>query len=348
MSSEAKEKEEVKAKVLKPGVGVDVGTANIVVTRQYEDGSYEVKHHRNMLFKVEDAEDMDMLLANALSVKANGKTFVVGQDALSLVNALGGGELIRPMKDGLINPSVGEAEELLFHILQAVVGKPIKEGEKLRFSVPANPIDRPEENNFFHEHVLQEFFKSLGFESKGVNEAAAIVYSEGISMEDPEQGTFPLTGVGISWGAGMANAAAVLKGKPVAIISNTRCGDYIDQQVAKVTGKQTSQIIKIKERQLNLETVNESDRTLKALSIFYDEVLNRIGKGLIKAFVESGTKFDGPIVIMNAGGTSMPKGFTVRLKNVLDKLEMPFEVKEVSISKTPFYAVSRGACLAAQ
>lgn len=335
-------------KVLKPGVGVDVGTANIVVTRQYEDGSYEVKHHRNMLFKVEDAEDMDMLLANALSVKVNGKTFVVGQDALSLVNALGGGELIRPMKDGLLNPSVGEAEELLFHILQAVVGKPIKEMERLRFSVPANPIDRPDENNFFHEHVLQEFFKSAGYDAKGVNEAACVVYSEGISMEDPEQGTFPLTGVGISWGAGMANAAAVLKGKPVAMISNTKCGDYIDIQVAKVTGKQVSQIIKIKEKQLDLESVNESDRTVKALSIFYDEVINRIGKGLIKAFGESGTKFDGPVIIVNAGGTSMPKGFASRLKNVLAGLEMPFQIKEVSMSKTPFYAVSRGACLAAQ
>ena len=42
--------EKIENKVLKPGVGVDVGTANIVVTRQYEDGSYSVKHHRNMLF----------------------------------------------------------------------------------------------------------------------------------------------------------------------------------------------------------------------------------------------------------------------------------------------------------
>lgn len=340
--------EKIENKVLKPGVGVDVGTANIVVTRQYEDGSYSVKHHRNMLFKVEDSEDMDMLLANALSVKVQGKTFVVGQDALSLVNALGGGTLIRPMKDGLLNPSVSEAEELLFHILQAVVGKPIKEGEKLRFSVPANPIDRPDDNNFFHEQVLQAFFKGLGYESKGVNEAAAVVYSEGISMDDPDQGLFPLTGVGISWGAGMANAAAVLKGKPVAVISNTRCGDYIDQQVAKVTGKTISNIIKIKEKNLDLEAINESDRTLKALSIFYDEVINRIGKGLIKSFSESGTKFDGPIVIVNAGGTSMPKGFVGRLKKVLLGLEMPFEVKDVAISKTPFFAVSRGCCLAAQ
>jgi actin-like ATPase involved in cell morphogenesis len=335
-------------KILKPGVGVDVGTANIVVTRQYEDGSYEVKHHRNMLFKVEDAEDMSMLLSNALSVKVGGKTFVVGQDALSLVNALGAGQLIRPMKDGLLNPSVGEAEELLFHILQAVVGAPLKEGEKLRFSVPANPIDRPEENNFFHEQVLNEFFKGAGYDAKGVNEAAAVVYSDGISMEDPDQGVFPLTGIGISWGAGMANAAAVLKGKPVVTISNTRCGDYIDQQVARVTQKPIAQIIKIKERQLDLESVDESDRTIKALSIFYDEVINRIGKGLIKSFTESGTKFDGPVIIVNAGGTSMPKGFDVRLKKVLSGLEMPFQVKDVIMSKTPFFAVSRGSCLAAQ
>lgn len=341
-------KEQSEAKILKPGVGVDVGTANIVVTRQYEDGSFEVKHHRNMLFKVEDAEDMGMLLSNSLNVKVAGKTFVVGQDALALANALGGGQLIRPMKDGLLNPSVGEAEELLFHILQAVTGEPLKTGEKLRFSVPANPIDRLDENNFFHEQVLQEFFKGAGYDAKGVNEAAAVVYSEGISMEDPDQGVFPLTGVGISWGAGMANAAAVLKGKPVAIISNTRCGDYIDQQVAKVTGKPVSYIIKIKERQLNLDAVDESDRVIKALSIFYDEVINRIGKGLIKSFTESGTKFEGPITIMNAGGTAMPKGFVERLKKVLLGLEMPFQVKDVVLSKTPFFAVSRGACLAAQ
>ena len=37
-------------KVLKPGVGVDVGTANIVVTRQYEDGSYEVNYTSKKIF----------------------------------------------------------------------------------------------------------------------------------------------------------------------------------------------------------------------------------------------------------------------------------------------------------
>ena len=335
-------------KLLKPGVGVDVGTANIVVARQYDDGTYEVKHHRNMLFKVEDDEDMDMMLSNTLNIKINGKVFVVGQDALSLANALGGGDLIRPMTNGLLNPSVGEAEDLLFYILKAVVGKPLKEGEKLRFSVPANPIDKPDENNFFHEQVLKEFFNKLGYDAKGVNEAAAAVYSEGISMEDPEQGKFPLTGVGISWGAGMANAAAVMKGKPVVTISSTRCGDYIDQQVAKVTGKPISQVIKIKEKQLNLEETNSSDRVLHALSIFYDEVIGRIGKGLIKAFRDCETKFDAPIVIVNVGGTSMPKGFAVKLKKVLAPLEMPFQIKSVEMSKVPFYSVARGACLAAQ
>jgi len=335
-------------KKYKPGVGVDVGTSNIVVARQTEDGTFVNRFHRDMLYPLDVSEEAVDLLdrSDYLYVKVGKKYYIVGEDALRLVNAIGRGEVVRPMQDGILNPNLKESSELLFYIIKAVVGDPIVPNEPLRFSVPANPVDRDLDNKF-HEMVLKSFFTQMGYDAKPVNEAMCVAY-DCAPMAKTDEGDMPLTGIAISCGGGMTNVALCLKGMNLNAFSITKSGDYIDEQASKVTGVQASKVIKQKEKNLDLGSFDMSDRVLAALRIYYQETINRIIHHMTTEFKSTNAEVDGEIEIVIAGGTSMPKGYCDMFKECLEDSEFPFDVWQVRHSKSPFYSVSQGSCIRAQ
>ena len=331
----------------KPGIGVDIGTSNIVVTRQTHDGKFVSRFHRNMLYPLEISDESSDLLTKSsyLYVKVEDKFYVVGEDALTLVRALGKGEVVRPMKNGILNPSLKESTELLFYIIKAVVGESIIENEPLRFCVPANPIDADFDNTF-HKMILLNFFKKLGFDAKSVNEAMCVAYDCNPVMKEDDV-TTPLSGIAISCGAGMTNLALCYKGMEVNAFSITGSGDQIDEQVTKVTGFQKSKVTKIKEKDLDLTKDNVTDRVLSALEIYYYEYINRICGLIAREFSNRNTDISGEVEIVVAGGTSMPKGFCDLFAKTTKEQDFPFKISRIRHSETPFYSVSQGACLRA-
>jgi hypothetical protein len=331
-----------------PGVGVDIGTANIVVARKTKDGSFVNRYHRDMLYPLDVSEESTDLLERSdyLYVKVGDKYYIVGEDALRLVNAIGKGEVVRPMKDGLLNPDLKESSELLFYIIKAVVGAPIVENEPLRFSVPANPVDADIDNTF-HQMVLSNFFKKLGYSPKPVNEAMCIVYDcNPVSKTD--EGDVQLSGIACSAGAGMTNIALSYKGMELKTFSVTKSGDYVDVSASKATGTAISKVMKRKEKELNLSSMDPSDRILSALYIYYQEVIDRCLHHISKEFKESSSEMEGSIEIVVAGGTSMPKGYIQMFEESLRDKNLPFDVYRVRHSDTPFNSVSQGACIRAQ
>ena len=332
-----------------PGVGVDVGTANIVVSRQDVDGNFVNTTHRNMLYELEESDESSDLLerGNYLYAKFEGKYYVIGRDALALVNALGTGEVVRPMKDGLLNPQLKKSQELLFHIIRAVLGDPLIENEPLRYSMPANPIDRPELNNTFHEMIIRSFLEGIGFDATPLNEGMGVVYDLAPVMRT-SGGEVPLTGFGISMGGGMFNVAGAYKGLPVCMFSITKSGDYIDQQAAQVCGLPVAKMTKIKETQLDLNNVDFSNRPIAALSIYYDETIKRAVLNIKSELAKSEHDFEGPCEIVIAGGTALIPGTTDRFKVIAAKEEMPFDLLGVRLSEHPFYSVAQGMCLRAR
>lgn len=330
----------------KPGVGVDIGTSNIVVSRQTEEGTFINRFHRNMLYPLDMSEEATDLLEKSsyLYVKVNNKYYVVGEDALTLVNAIGKGEIVRPMKDGILNPSLKEATELLFYIIKAVVGNPIIPNEPLRYSLPANPINS-NMDNLFHKMILMDFFKKLGFDPKPVNEAMCITYDCNPVMKT-ETEEIPLSGITCSCGAGMTNVALAYKGLELKTFSITQSGDYIDEEVSRVTGMGKSKIIKIKEKTLDLSKYDES-RELSALSIYYEEYISRICHQITMEFINQKSEMDGQIEIVIAGGTSMPKGFCDKFSAIMKNYDLPFKVRNIRHSKNPFYSVAQGSCIRA-
>jgi len=344
---ETKTKVEKEEKYL-PGVGVDIGTCTIVLSRRTVDGKFVNKFHRNMLYPLEISEESTDLLSksNYLYVKVDEKYFIVGDDALNLVNAIGKGEVIRPMQNGILNPSLKESVNLLFYIIKAVVGDPIIENEPLRFSLPADPLDS-NMNNKFHQMVLQGFFDKMGFDAKPVNEAMAICYDCNPILKSDE-GDVPLSGIMISAGGGMWNVAMALKGMSLVEFSCTKSGDYLDEQVALMTGSKKSKVIRIKEKQLNLDKLDPNDRIQTALSVYYDEMIDRMVHHIGNKFQNINSEVDGEIEIVVAGGSSMAPGFCERLRSAIKKSNIPFKIYRIRHSTTPFYSVSTGCCLRAQ
>lgn len=340
------EKEEIQEFI--PGVGVDIGTSNIVVARKTKDGNFVNKYHRDMLYPLEVSDESTDLLERSdyLYVKVSDTYYIVGEDAVKLVNAIGKGEVVRPMKDGLLNPDLKESSELLFYIIKAVVGDPIIENEPLRFSVPANPVDADIDNTF-HQMVLTNFFKQMGYSPKPVNEAMCVAYDcNPIAKSD--EGDAQLSGISISAGGGMTNIALSYKGMELKTFSVTKSGDYVDISAAKATGSSVSKVMKRKEKELDLSQMSMSDRVLSALYIYYQEVIERCIHYIIKEFKESSSEMEGEIEIVVAGGTSMPKGYVGMFEDSLRKKELPFDISQVRHSETPFNSVSQGACIRAQ
>jgi actin-like ATPase involved in cell morphogenesis len=336
-------------KKLVPGAGLDVGTANIVVSRQTADGSFVNSTYRNMLFELPASDESADLLERGEYVyaKCDDKYFVIGKDALSLANALGRDEVVRPMKDGLLNPELKQSQELLFQIIKSLVGDPICDNEPIRFSVPANPVDDPEKNNIFHQMMIQSFLNSIGYDAEPLNEAMGVVYDCNPVM-DVDGSKVPLTGFGISMGGGMFNVAGAYKGIPVCEFSVTKSGDYIDRQASNVTSTPVSKVTKIKEDKLDLNNVDFSDRVIAALSIYYDETIKRAITNIRKELSKTDRDFEGPCEIILAGGTSMIKGTADRFKKALAKENLTFEVLDVRMSKDPFFSVAQGMCMRAR
>ena len=330
-----------------PGIGVDIGTANIVVSRQKKDGTFVNTHHRNMLYPLEANEETQELLSrsNYLYVQVDNKIYVVGEDALRLVSALGQGEVVRPMKDGILNPNLKESGELLFFIIKAITGDPIIPNEPLRFSIPANPVDQPIDN-LFHKMVLTQFFTKLGYKATAINEAMCIAYNCNPIMKS-EEGDVPLSGITCSCGAGMWNIALCYKGVGLVEFSCTKSGDYLDEQASKVTGERKSKIIRIKEKELDLSNIDMSNRIHAALGIYYDELINRMLYHIDKQFKEKGSSMDGEIEMIFAGGTSLVPGFLERVMKIIKESNTTFKIYNVRQSEAPFYSVAQGACIRA-
>lgn len=131
------------------------------------------------------------------------------------------------------------------------------------------------------------------------------------------------------------------------------CGDWIDQEVAKVTNLTPSQVTMQKEKTskegtFNLTNPDYEDEVLAALYIYYRNLLTTVVKEFKKEFVKNNIIFDDPLEVVVSGGTSMPKGFCKLLEGIIKENNWPFEISNVRKATDPLASTAIGCLVLAQ
>ena len=180
------------------GKGLDVGTANLAAAVQNDEGGITVNVERNAFLDIpSDVYSKNMLTKLKVPyVVHNGKLVVIGEAAFELANVFGR-ETRRPMADGLVSPSEQDALPMMKMIIQKILGEPSQPGENCYFSVPAESL-AVDNNGVYPPGLFESLINKLGYKAHAINEGHAVVFSK---LADSE-----FTGIGLSFGGGMANA----------------------------------------------------------------------------------------------------------------------------------------------
>lgn len=318
------------------GVGLDLGTAYIVASREVEGRRVFVKNERNSFLSVRCDEATQELLTKMKIkyVAMDKKLYVLGAMALELGDIFGR-EVQRSMSMGILNPSEAESIPIIKLLVENILWPPRKKGEVCCFSIPSSPIDR-DQDTIYHRGVFDGILRSIGFEPMVIDEGYAVVLSE-MEQED-------FTGIGVSCGAGMVNICAAFKSVPVVSFSITRGGDWIDRSAATVLGVPSSRVTAIKEHGINIKT--PSTREEEAIAIYYRNYIHYFLQNMAQALGKGANtpRFKEPVNIVFAGGSCMVAGFLEVVKEEIETIDFTFALGKLRIAQEPFTSVARG-CL---
>lgn len=323
------------------GKGLDIGTT-FLCSAQKRESQVNFKTQRNVFFDIERTDFTENILerSNITYVSAGDKIYVVGNDAIKFANVLNRNPR-RPMKKGVISPDETEALPIMELLIKSVLGLPPEKDEIIYYSVPGSPVDA-DFNIIYHQNVIKGFLEKWGYRPKPINEGLAVIFSE--MTEDN------FTGMGISFGGGMANVCLSLMAVPVFSFSVAKAGDWIDEQVAKVANEPVSKVTTFKEASLNLKKPeNQMTRVEQALLIYYNSMIEYVLEQIKKEIVRSGSlpKFEKPFPIIISGGTACPPGFLERFKEIFKENNFPLKIKEIKLAPHPLYTVAKGTLIAA-
>jgi hypothetical protein len=327
-------------------IGVDVGTFFYQTAENTPDGSTNFKEIRNAFIELEKSESIEQVLQQNdwQFVSDAKKYFVIGEDSMKVARMFPGKvELRRPMQDGVLNKGEEKKMLVMAHMIESSIGKAPDEKSVVCTCVSSEAVDTDVDNTF-HKARLEGMFKRLGWNVKVIEEGHAVILSERPVLVEKDGKESPYSGIGISFGAGKVNCVLAYKGLPIIGLSATRSGDWIDKKVSDQTDTPVSQVINIKETMLDFENIDYDNDIIFALDAYYENMLTYVFKNFANKFAKVKSQFETPLDIVIAGGTSMPKGFVTKVKQVVDNLDLPFKIKEIKISDDPRHSVVKG-CL---
>ncbi|MCX6628393.1 MAG: hypothetical protein NTW28_12275 [Candidatus Solibacter sp.] len=188
--------------------------------------------------------------------------------------------------------------------------------------------------------IIAKLLGQLGYAPTPIQEGLAVVFGE--------LATSNFTGIGVSCGSGLCNACLAVLSVPVLSFSVPKAGDFIDSQAAAVTGDLATRLRVRKEQSFRLNGL-ASDRTLNALTVYYQEVIANLTAAL-RTYISATQrlpKLDYAIPLVLSGGTVMPKGFLDHFSAALRAQDFPIRLSEVRLSPDPLNSTARGALMAA-
>lgn len=316
------------------GVGLDMGTMNIVAARRTPEGI--VANRIRDAFLALPREHRKMLRLSQVNYVEKGDDLVIVGDAAYEMANMFGREVRRPLQSGLISAGELDALEILGVLVRHVLGEPKVENEICYFSVPAAPVDDLARDVVYHRGVIQRIIEECGYRAIPANEAMAIIYSE--CARDG------FSGLGFSFGSGMQNVALAINTVEGLSFSVVRSGDWIDAGAARSVGSTQARMCALKERGVDL--MAPKSREEEALVVYYKAAIEYGLDHVIREFDRIRGKFliDKPLPIVVSGGTSKAQNFLFLFEKVFGerKKRFPFQVSEIRPARDPLDTVARG------
>jgi len=324
------------------GVGLDIGTNMLVSARMNEEGHPVYKRQRDAFFKITPKSEVNRKsIQIALeSRKSNfiieGNDFiVVGEDALRMANERNL-EARRPMSRGVLSPKEKSSLPMIKLIIKSLIGQGSGD-DKLIFSIPAEPIDG-DFDIFYHTEMMKVYLKEMGFNAEPLNEGFAIAFSE--LLDDN------LTGMCLSFGAGMVNIVVCYEGDPTIQFALTKAGDWIDSSVGKALDLNAS-LVQIEKEESIVDLLNPQGQIQEAIVVYYNVLINYALDNIVYELKRSKLpSFKEPMPIILSGGLALADNFVEKLKAVMESKKFPFEIKEIRRAKNPLYCVAHGCLMA--
>lgn len=328
------------------GVGLDIGTNMLVAATLNEEGQPVFKMQRDAFYRLVPKSGVNRnSIKKALEARSqnfiedpDGSFIVVGEDALE--TAIERNDVAkRPLMRGVISPKEKHSLPMLKLIIESLIGK--GEGDtNLVYSVPARPIDG-QFDIVYHTEMMGNYLKAMGYSAQPINEAFAIALSELL-----DEG---LTGICLSFGAGMVNTAVIHQGDPLVEFSMTRAGDYIDDAAGKALDMSPSLIQLEKESGVDLYNYGDN-KIMEAVSVYYGSVIKYALENI--AYELDTRKKDLPIfrekvTMVVSGGLTKATGFVKKIEETLANIKFPIEISEIKLAGDPMTAVANGCLLAA-
>lgn len=329
--------------------GLDIGTNMIVAGMLDEEGNPVFKMQRDAFYRIVPKTEvnknsirmsLDKRESNYIVDKdggPHGSYIVVGEDALEI--AIERNDVAqRPMIKGVISPKEKASLPMLKLIIETLIGVG-NEGDRLIYSVPAVPTDGSFDITY-HMEMMGLYMRQLGYEPQPMNEAFAIALSE--LLDDG------LTGICLSYGAGMNNICVVHEGDPLVEFSLLKGGDFIDQSVARALDMSPSLVQMEKEAGTDLYNT-DNNKIMEAVSVYYSSVINYTIQNIayeLKQREKSMPLFREPVPIVVSGGLTLAKGFVRKVQETINSTDFPIKVGEVRRAGEPMKAVANGCLLA--
>jgi actin-like ATPase involved in cell morphogenesis len=260
---------------------------------------------------------------------------VVGEDALHMANERNL-EVLRPMSKGVLSPKEKEALPIIKLIIKSLIGTS-EFNEDLVFSVPADPVDG-DFDIFYHTEMMKAYLKEMGYKPSVVTEGFAVAFSE--LLDDN------LTGMCLSFGAGMINVAVCYEGDPVVQFALTKGGDWIDTSVATALDLNPS-MIQLEKELSNLDLLNPSGKIQEAICVYYGVLLNYAVENIVFELKRASLpSFREPIAVVLSGGLALANNFKAKFTESMADARFPFQVKEIRLAEDPLTCVARGCLMA--
>jgi hypothetical protein len=327
------------------GVGLDIGTNMLVAATLDEEGKPHFKMQRDAFYRIVPKSAVNRnSIKRALDKRSfsfiedsDGSFVVVGEEALE--TAIERNDVAkRPLRRGVISPKEKDSLPMLKILIENLLGK--GDNDNLIYSVPAKPID----GGFdivYHTEMMGTYLGQMGYQAQPVNEAFAIALSELL-----DEG---LTGICLSFGAGMVNTTVIHQGDPLIEFSMTRAGDYIDQ--AAGTALDISPSLIQLEKESGVDLMNPNTKIMEAVSVYYSSVIKYTLDNI--AYELNNRKKDLPIfrdevIMVVSGGLTLAKGFVRKINKAMLDINFPIKIKEVRKAADPYTSVAHGCLLAAQ